>query len=112
LAGLGKLGVAMSDDLNQVINDADVFIDFTLPEGTEANLTVCQQHNKPLVIGTTGLTDEQKQHLQEVSNNVAVCFAANYSVGVNLTLTLLAQAARVLGDDVDIEIIEAHHRHK
>src|SRR5699024_2725967 len=93
-------------------SDLDVFIDFTLPEGTAANLSLCEQHGKPIVIGTTGLTDEQKQHLQQVATKVPVCFAANYSVGVNLTLTLLAQAAKVLGDDVDIEIIEAHHRHK
>src|SRR5699024_9076444 len=112
MAGVGKLGVAVVDDLAAVINHADVFIDFTLPEGTVANLSLCEQHGKPIVIGTTGLTDEQKQHLEQVATKVPVCFAANYSVGVNLTLTLLAQTAKVLGDDVDIEIIEAHHRHK
>jgi len=112
MAGVGKLGVPLVDSLAEVINAADVFIDFTLPEGTAANLSLCEQHGKPIVIGTTGLTDEQKQHLQQVATKVPVCFAANYSVGVNLTLTLLAQAAKVLGDDVDIEIIEAHHRHK
>src|SRR5699024_10363459 len=108
MAGVGKLGVAVVDDLAAVINHADVFIDFTLPEGTVANLSLCEQHGKPIVIGTTGLTDEQKQHLEQVATKVPVCFAANYSVGVNLTLTLLAQTAKVLCDDVDIEIIEAH----
>src|SRR5699024_9290189 len=112
MAGVGKLGVPLVDSLADVINADDVFIDFTLQEGTEANLILCEQHGKPIVIGTTGLTDEQKQHLQQVATKVPVCFAANYSVGVTLTLTLLAQAAKVLGDDVDIEIIEAHHRHK
>lgn len=112
LAGLGKIGVAIVDDLAQVIEQADVFIDFTLPEGTEANLHLCREYEKPLVIGTTGLSDEQKDVLNKTAEVVATCFAANYSVGVNLTLNLLAQAARVLGDEVDIEIIEAHHRHK
>lgn len=112
LAGLGNIGVAIVDNFAQVVEDADVFIDFTLPEGTEANLRLSREHQKPLVIGTTGLSDAQKQALSDTAAQVATCFAANYSVGVNLTLKLLEQAAKVLGDEVDIEIIEAHHRHK
>lgn len=112
LVGQGKLGVAVVDDLEKVINDADVFIDFTLPEATERNIELCRQHGKKLVIGTTGLTDEQKAKLEAAAGETAICFAANYSVGVTLCLKLLDTAARVLGDEVDIEVIEAHHRHK
>lgn len=112
LIGQGKLGVALVADLADVINDADVYIDFTIPEATERNIELCREHGKKLVIGTTGLTDEQKAKLASASEQTAICFAANYSVGVTLSLTLLDVAAKVLGDDVDIEVIEAHHRHK
>ena len=112
LVGQGKLGVTLADDLEKVIQDADVFIDFTLPEATERNIALCRQYGKKLVIGTTGLTDAQKQSLKAAAGDTAICFAANYSVGVTLSLKLLDMAARVLGDEVDIEVIEAHHRHK
>lgn len=112
LVGAGKLGIAIADDLAKVITDADVYIDFTLPEATEKHLALCAEHGRKLVIGTTGLTDAQKDGLKKASQQVPVCFAANYSVGVTLCLKLLDTAARVLGDEVDIEVIEAHHRHK
>ena len=112
LVGAGKLGVALADDLGKVVSDADVFIDFTLPEATAANIRTCRAAGRKLVIGTTGLTDQQKADMREASAEIAICFAANYSVGVTLCLKLLDTAARVLGDEVDIEVIEAHHRHK
>lgn len=112
LAGLGTLNVLISDQLEKVINDFDVLIDFTAPEATIANARVCAQHGKKMVVGTTGLSDEQKKQLAEAAGKTAIMFAPNMSVGVNLSLKLLEMAARVLGDDVDIEIIEAHHRHK
>lgn len=112
LIGAGKLGVALADSLEQVVGQADVFIDFTLPEATEKHIAICRAAGRKLVIGTTGLTEAQKSMLREASQDVAICFAANYSVGVTLCLTLLDTAARVLGDEVDIEVIEAHHRHK
>ena len=112
LIGVGKLGVALSDSLESVVADADVFIDFTIPEATANHLAICRAAGKKLVIGTTGLSDEQKVSLEAAAGDVAICFAANYSVGVTLCLKLLNTAAAVLGDDVDIEIIEAHHRHK
>lgn len=112
LIGIGKLGVALSGALEDVVADADVFIDFTLPEATARHIEICRAAGKKLVIGTTGLDDAQKQALTAASADVAICFAANYSVGVTLSLKLLDVAARVLGDSVDIEIIEAHHRHK
>lgn len=112
LIGIGKLGVVLADSLDKVVNDADVFIDFTIPEATERNIQVCRAAGKKLVIGTTGLSDAQKQALAEAAGDIAIVFAANYSVGVTLCLKLLDTAARVLGDEVDIEVIEAHHRHK
>lgn len=112
VAGIGKAGVLIVDDLQKVVDDFDVLIDFTLPEATVANLEVCTAAQKKIVIGTTGLTDEQKALLGQAAKQISVVFAPNMSVGVNLCLKLLEMAARVLGDDVDIEVIEAHHRHK
>ncbi|RRQ20732.1 4-hydroxy-tetrahydrodipicolinate reductase [Thiohalobacter thiocyanaticus] len=112
LAGVGELGVPVADDLAAQADDFDVLIDFTLPEVTLAHVRACHAIGRAIVIGTTGLTDEQKQELAEVARDIPVVFAPNMSVGVNLCLKLLDMAARVLGDEVDIEVIEAHHRHK
>ena len=112
LAGVGSLGVRISDSLEAVIGDFDVLIDFTLPEVTAANVLVCREAGKKMVIGTTCLDEAQKAQLQEAAKDIAIVFAPNMSVGVNLCLKLLQLAAQVLGDDVDIEVIEAHHRHK
>lgn len=112
LAGLGKQGVIAVDNIEAVANDFDVLIDFTSPELTMKNVEVCRQLGKKIVIGTTGLSDNQKAVLEGAANDIAIVFAPNMSVGVNLTFKLLEMAAKVLGDDVDIEIVEAHHRHK
>ncbi|MFU8837612.1 MAG: 4-hydroxy-tetrahydrodipicolinate reductase [Thiohalomonadaceae bacterium] len=112
LAGVGRIGVMLSDDIAAVADDFDVMIDFTLPEVTVANVAACRALGKKMVIGTTGLDDAQKQQLAEAGSDIAIVFAPNMSVGVNLCLKLLELAASVLGDEVDIEIIEAHHRHK
>ena len=112
LVGHDNVAVALVDDLAKVVNDADVFIDFTVPEATVKNLAVCRAAGTKLVIGTTGLDDAQTTQLREASGDIAICYAPNYSIGVNLCFKLLEAAAAVLGDDVDIEVIEAHHRHK
>lgn len=112
LAALGKLGVALSGDLAAVLEQFDVLIDFTHPSVTLRNLALCRQAGKAMIIGTTGFSAEEKQLLVEAGKEIPIVFAANFSVGVNLCLKLLDTAARVLGDEVDIEIIEAHHRHK
>ncbi|MGF6454587.1 4-hydroxy-tetrahydrodipicolinate reductase [Pseudomonas frederiksbergensis] len=112
LASLGRIGVPLSGKLDAVADEFDVLIDFTLPEVMLKNLEFCRKAGKSMVIGTTGLDAAQKQLLAEASKNIAIVFAANFSVGVNLSLKLLDMAARVLGDEADIEIIEAHHRHK
>lgn len=112
LAGAGKQGVIVAGDLAEVVEQADVFIDFTLPEATMRNLAICREAGRKLIIGTTGLSDDQKAELEVAAGDIAICFAPNFSIGVTLCFKLLDMAARVLGDDVDIEVIEAHHRHK
>lgn len=112
VAGVGKLGIAISSDIEQATKDSDIIIDFTLPEVTMALLPFCVANQCRPVIGTTGFDADQKQVIDDAAKQVATILAPNMSVGVNLSLKLLDMAARVLGDDVDIEIVEAHHRHK
>ena len=112
LAGIGTLGVKVVGDIQDVLNDCDVFIDFTAPVATEQHLKLCREAGVALVIGTTGMNDEQKAFLDESATIAPVVYAANYSVGVNVSIKLLELASKVFGDSVDIEVIEAHHRHK
>ncbi len=112
VAGVGPAGVAVVDALADVREDFDVLVDFTTPQATLANLGVCRQAGRRMVIGTTGLSGDQRAALSEAAQDTAIVFAPNMSVGVNLCFKLLEVAARVLGDEVDIEIVEAHHRHK
>lgn len=112
LAGLGKIGVAVSGDIAAVADQFDVLIDFTRPQVTLQNLAVCREAGKKIIIGTTGFSEQEKEILKQASEQIAVVFAPNMSVGVNLCFKLLDMAARVLGDDVDIEVLEMHHRHK
>ena len=102
LAGLGKNGVIIVDALDNAEQDFDVLIDFTRPEPTMSHLAWCLEHNKNIVIGTTGFSDEEKLQIATASKSISVVLAPNFSVGVNLTLKLLEMAAKVLGDDVDI----------
>ncbi len=112
LAGVGKLGVAIADDLASVTDQFDVVIDFTSIEATLEHLEICRKAGRSIVIGTTGFSAEQKQQIEAAAKEIPVVFAPNMSVGVNLCLKLLDMAARVMGNEVDIEVIEAHHRHK
>ncbi|SDB84321.1 4-hydroxy-tetrahydrodipicolinate reductase [Paraburkholderia lycopersici] len=112
-AFLGKeTGVRITDDIEQVFAQSDCLIDFTRPEGTLAHLEAAQRHGVKMVIGTTGFDARQKAQLGAAAQNVGIVFAANMSVGVNVTLKLLEYAARFFETGYDIEIIEAHHRHK
>lgn len=112
LAGIGANGVKVVGDLSSVIDDFDVLIDFTSPAATLANAALCAQAGKQLVVGTTGFSEAEKAQMLAAADKTALCIASNFSTGVNLCFKLLDIAARVLGDDVDIEIYEAHHRHK
>ena len=112
LAGTGRNGVKIAGSLHDVLGDFDVLIDFTHPTSTLVNLALCRGAGKAMVIGTTGFSEEEKTLLLEAGRDVPIVFAPNFSVGVNLCLKLLDMAARVMGEEADIEIIEAHHRHK
>ena len=111
LAGVGANGVKVSGNLADVINDFDVLIDFTAPVATLANAKLCAAHGKGIVIGTTGFTVDEEKELLSAQSSAAMCKAANFSTGVNVCLNLLQKAAEILGDDYDVEIYEAHHRH-
>jgi len=112
MAGVGTLNKKLVSKLGEATDDFKTLIDFTRPEVTLQNLASCVANGKNIVIGTTGFSEEEKQIIKRASETIGVVFAPNMSVGVNLCFKLLDIAARVLGDDVDIEVIEAHHRHK
>ena len=107
-----KTGVSISDDVDKVLAASDVLIDFTRPEPTLKHLQKCVEAGKNIVIGTTGFDDAGKAAIKAAAEKIGVVFAANFSVGVNLTFHILDTVARVLNEGYDIEIIEAHHRHK
>jgi 4-hydroxy-tetrahydrodipicolinate reductase len=112
-AFLGKAsGVSVQSDVKAGLKDSGFLIDFTRPEGTLAHLKVCRELGVKAVIGTTGFTEEQKAEIAEIAKDIAIVMAPNMSVGVNVTLKLLQMAAQALSTGYDIEIIEAHHRHK
>lgn len=111
LAGIGALGVSVVDDL-LACEKADVLIDFTTPQGCLAHAKFVADHGMAMVIGTTGFEPAEMDELKSILSSSQVVMAANYSVGVNLALSLIQQAAQVLGSDYDAEIYEAHHKHK
>jgi len=112
-AFLGKnTGVVITADVTQALTSAEFLIDFTRPEGTMAHLTVAQKTGTKMIVGTTGLSSEQIASLKKASEKLPIVFAPNMSVGVNATFKLLEVAAKMLNQGYDIEIIEAHHRHK
>jgi 4-hydroxy-tetrahydrodipicolinate reductase len=105
-------GVTVSADFKTALKGCDVLIDFTRPEGTLAHLAACRELGVKAVIGTTGFSPEQKKEITRFADDMAIVFAPNMSVGVNVTLKLVEQAARSLGFDFDIEVFEAHHKMK
>jgi 4-hydroxy-tetrahydrodipicolinate reductase len=112
LAGLGPTGVAVVEDLASITDSFDVLLDFTSPAATVAHAEACRAAHRRIVVGTTGFSNTQRERLVEASTDAAMVCAPNMSVGVNLCFKLAEIAAGILGDDVDIEIIEAHHRNK
>ena len=105
-------GVLITSDIEAGLKGAQVLIDFTRPEGSMQHLAVCRRLGVQMVIGTTGFSDAQKAEIKAASRDIAIVMAPNMSVGVNVTLKLLQMAAKALSDGYDIEIIEAHHKHK
>ncbi len=112
LAGVGHIGITVTDNLLAQVGQFDILIDFTRPEGTLSHLAFCVEHHKGMIIGTTGFDEEGKKAINSAAQSIPIVFAANFSVGVNLVLKLLEKAAKVMGSYSDIEIVEAHHRHK
>jgi len=112
VAGCGALGVNISDDLDSVVSGCDVMIDFTAPTVSLRNLEACSRHGKSIVIGSTGFTPEERERARQLSASVPAVLAPNMSVGVNVCFKILKDIARTLGDDFDVEIVEAHHRLK
>lgn len=112
LAGMSVAGVTVTTDLLAAVDKFDVLIDFTRPEASLQYLEICRQAGKKVVIGTTGYSEAQKATIAAAAQDIGVVLAPNMSVGVNLSLKLLQMAAQVMGDYTDIEIVEAHHRHK
>lgn len=108
----GTRGVVVTADVEAALKGADALIDFTRPEGTLQHLEICRKHGVNIVIGTTGFNAQEKAKLGAAAQDIGVVFAPNMSVGVNLVFKLLETASRVLSHGYDIEIIEAHHRHK
>lgn len=112
LAGVGSMNVPITDSLDLSIDDFDVLIDFTSPEASLIHTDWCARHGKAIVIGTTGFNHSQKEQISAYAEKIPVVMAPNMAVGVNLLWKLLEITAEVMGDYTDIEIIEAHHRHK
>ena len=112
LAGIGNIGVKLSSDLSAELERFDTLIDFSIPDATLSAVTSCAEAGKRLVIGTTGFDDAGLAIIRTAAELTPLMMAPNMSVGVNLCFRLIEMAAAVLGDDVDVEIIEAHHRHK
>jgi 4-hydroxy-tetrahydrodipicolinate reductase len=112
LMGRGVLGIRVGQDPADLFGASDVVIDFTAPAATLAHAAMAAKSGKALVIGTTGLTPDDEQALRRAAESAPIVFAPNYSLGVNLMLALVEQAARALAEEYDIEIVEMHHRHK
>ncbi len=112
IAGVGSLGIAISDDLNAVVEGCDVLIDFTTPKVSLKNLEVCGLKKKAIVIGSTGFTPEERVFAAELCRDIPCVLAPNMSVGVNVCFKVLKDVARILGDDFDMEIVELHHNKK
>ncbi|MCE5194437.1 MAG: 4-hydroxy-tetrahydrodipicolinate reductase [Nitrospiraceae bacterium] len=112
IAGIGDIGVRLTDNLEDIISGIDVIIDFTSPESTKQNIKTASKHKKAMIIGTTGISRDDKKEIESLAKNIPCVLASNMSTGVNLLLKVLKDVARVLGDEYDVEIVEAHHRLK
>lgn len=111
-AGIGKVDIKIVGNIGDIMDQFDVLIDFSSPSATLENVKLCAQHKKPIVVGTTGFSESEKAELLFYQTEIPLLLSANFSTGVNLCFKLLDIAARVLGDDYDVEVYEAHHRHK
>lgn len=112
IAGLDHLKVKVASEFENFVSQFDVLVDFTRPEACLEKLAFCKAKQKAMVIGTTGFTDDEKSQIALAAKSIPIVFAPNMGIGVNVTLKLLELAAKAIGQSVDIEVIEAHHKHK
>ncbi len=112
IMGLGKSGILVDNRLENIINNCDVVVDFTNPEASMLNLAICENAEKALIIGTTGLSDKQVNVIKKASDSIPILLSPNMALAVNLLFDLVRKVASVLDDNYDIEIIETHHRYK
>jgi 4-hydroxy-tetrahydrodipicolinate reductase len=112
LLGIGTLGMKLSDNIEDVLDASDVVIDFTSPASTIANVKASVRKGKAMVVGTTGFSGDELSEFRNQAAMIPCVFASNMSLGINLLLRVVADVAKSLGDDYDIEIVEAHHRLK
>ncbi|MGP1946035.1 MAG: 4-hydroxy-tetrahydrodipicolinate reductase [Arsenophonus sp. ER-QC15-MAG3] len=112
LVGIGRLNITICDDLINVLDKFDILIDFTSPKGTIHHLSICKKYEKAMIIGTTGFNENEQKLIKKASEILPIVLSVNFSVGVNLLFKLLEKTAKVIGEYSDIEIIEAHHKHK
>jgi 4-hydroxy-tetrahydrodipicolinate reductase len=112
VVGQADVGISVGYAIDPTADAFEVLVDFTQPEATLAALELCRANKKAMVIGTTGFTPAQRQAIADAAKDIPICMAANFSIGVNVVLSLLGDAARLLRDGYDVEIVEAHHRHK
>lgn len=110
ISGIDQIGVPVLEEVGHA--DFDVMVEFTTPEATLMHAALCREQGKALMVGTTGLSAEQKRQLRDIAREIPVVLAANTSVGINLCVALVETASRVIGKVTDIEIVESHHRHK
>lgn len=110
--GQEAAGVKVTSDISKAVSAADVLIDFTRPEGTMKHLEACLKHARAMVIGTTGFSDAEKKKISEAAKKIPIVMSPNFAVGVNVLFKVAESAARALGEGYDVEIVEAHHRHK
>ena len=112
VAGIGEKGVKIGGSLDDIIASGDVVIDFTVPSATMSNIKKAASAGKAMVIGTTGIPEDEQNEIRQIARNISVVFAPNMSVGVNVMFRIAAEMAKILGSEYDIEIVEAHHRLK
>ncbi len=111
-AGIPPTGIMITDNIGEALKAADVLIDFTVPESSLEHIRVCAENRRPIVIGTTGFSKEALEQIKKAAGSIPCILSPNMSIGVNLSFKILAEVAKALGDDYDVEIVEAHHRMK